>query len=759
MEKKSLSHQFINLVGSYKLLFSSLIAICMAGAGVYIYITPSTYESEAVIQYDMKTQANSFSLLNNDENAVTEQIKSARFISEALEKEKNLISYYVTQDYKTRESSYASPYTITYTVLNKNFKEQLLTIHELSDKDYQIISTLYGRSRSKPGKFGEETIYNDLALTITKKNKVPYISPSIYKEPEFSCAIQSPEYLAQNLQNDNQLSVTNNNGVITISCRQQSAPLASQITNALASHFVNATSQVTDAPNETPMTALNQRIELLSNELAATEEQIASYKKQNEITDLNNDNENSLEVLTDLQLQKTELEMNMSSLDNISNYLRKNRDSNNSMIEYGAISDPEFSMQITKLNAYYTANKTSENSSTQDNEIETLKSQIAERILNTRKRTALQLEKINGAIALTKNQLATFPDKANSLIALDRKLVLDKKVYDLLVEKRAQMIVSGNFLTENTQILKPASTNNLPVNTPAWLLLCLGLLTGVSISTIVAALLNMKKQTKISQRVELNQQIGIQFIGNIANEKKNPERCEESFNDLCTRVLLKPETKMITITSSVRGEGKTYIALNFSKAFAAMDKKVLIVDMNPFNPEVADNFEVTPEHSLADVLEGKCDIHDAVSLTSFPNLDVLVSGNLVAGVNSLLSSHKRNDILNDLRKHYDLIIVDTPGTEQQIDAIPMMKISDLNLFVVRANTTRKQAVINAGLIKTDYDISNMNFLLNSVTINKSTSTKGNAYRGRYRKMETPPSAKVNKDVVPSFLRKIALWFY
>lgn len=216
---------------------------------------------------------------------------------------------------------------------------------------------------------------------------------------------------------------------------------------------------------------------------------------------------------------------------------------------------------------------------------------------------------------------------------------------------------------------------------------------------------------------------------------------------------------MITITSSVSGEGKTHIASNFSKAFAAMDKKVLVIDMNPFNPEIAEHFDVSPERNLTDVLDGKCDIHDAVSLTSYPNLDVLTSGNLTAGVNSLLASRKRNDIFTDLRKHYDLIVIDTPGTSNHIDAIPMMKISDLNLYVVRANTTRKQSVITAGTIKSDYEIDNMYFILNSVTISKTNNGSGKAYRGRHQKRVISREAKVDREIVPSFLRKIALWFY
>ena len=759
MEKKALVSRFITLFDSHKLIFYSCILLAVVAAGTYIYITPAEYESEAVVQYESKQQQN-LSLFNSQETAVTERLTSTAFLNQALSKENNLISYYVTKDFRKSESKYASPYQIEYTILGKNFTEIDFTVTSLTDKELEISSEMHGIVRSKKGVFGEEIVFNDLALRIVKKAKLPYNAPALFGESVFSYKIQSPSYLSSQLQSDkDRLSIKNKNGLVVINCRMDNPSLAAQIANSIASHFVNATTATTSPDQTNSITQIDQKIENLGQELAITEGQIAIYKKDNQITDLNFDTEKSLSVLKDLQLQKTQLEMNMASLDNISNYLRKNREGNNSLLEYGAISDPVFAEQIAKLNEKYQINTTSENTQSDDAETEALKNQISERILNTRKRTAVQLDEIGRAIAVTQSQLSMFPEKANSLLVLDRKLLIDKKVYDLMVEKRAQLVVSGNLLPEPSQILKPAIISNLPVSPINWLIICIGLLTGISIATVLSLLQEMLIQTKIRQIAEPNHNTGIPFIGNIANEILNPEKWEESINDLCTRVLMKPETKMITITSSIAGEGKTHIASNFSKAFAAMDKKVLIIDMNPFHADIAESFDVAPERTLADVLAGSCDIHDAVCLTQYPNLDVLSSGVLTAGVNTLLSSRKRNEILNDLRKHYDLIVVDTPGTLNHIDAIPMMKISDLNLFVVRSNTTRKQSVVAAGLIKSDYEIDNMYFILNSVKLNNAANGNGKAYRGRFKKMNNTPTAKVNKDIVPSFLRKIALWFY
>jgi capsular exopolysaccharide synthesis family protein len=717
------------------------------------------YEAQVVIQHNQPGNGqNSINILDGNTSAITEQIKSNSFLTGALAESNDLVRYYTTSDYKTRETSYSFPYKIEYKIIGKSFKEQQYSIVSNSENQYTLTSVIHGVERSKTGTFGDELVDNNLAIVVTKKDRIPYQSTPITGTINHSFKISSPENQAQQLlTNGDGLSVDDNNGVITIKTQGESPEIAKHFASQIAQHYTSGSTSAIEGSTD-PIKQLDLKIEKLSEELAYAEAQIALYKKENQITDLDIETEKSLSVLKELQLQKTQLEMNMAALDNISNYLRKNRDTNNSQIEYGAISDPVFMEQIAKLNEIYQTNPAGSITTESNTDVENLKAVISERLLNTRKRNAVQLEEINRAIAQTRSQLAIIPEQANSLLALDRKLSMDKKVYDLLVEKRAAMIVSGNTSSEGAKIIREATASTIPVSPISWLTISMGLILGIFSATCIAAIKDRFERLKIRRRDELNHTVNIPFIGNIANEFKSPARWEESISDLCTRVLLKPDTKMMTITSSTSGEGKTHIAASFSKSFAAMDKKVLLIDMNGYHPDIANKFEITPEKSLSDVLTGSCDIHDAISLTSYPNLDVLVSGNLNGGVNGLLSSTKRNSIITDLRKHYDLIVIDTPGTANHIDAIPMMKISDLNVFVVRANTTRKQSVIAAGEMKTDYEIDNMHFLLNAVSSTRNVKAAPKQ-KGGYRKMTTNSEAKVDKEIVPSFLRKIALWFY
>ncbi len=734
---------------------------CMAiGLGValtVVYLTPPMYKSVAVISNPQEGSTTTIEMPFSSKKTIsTEVLTSPDFVSDAIKTSVEPLTCYVTKDYQTRVTTYSFPYIVKYNTLNKSFSSRLYTIHELNSNSYQLTGTTHGIKRTKTGKFDEELIIDDVAVVLSKKKTTPYLSESLIQPAVFSFQIQTPESFATTLLSDEKkITVTESNGIITLTCRHEHPLTAQKITAALTNKFIGIT---TEGSSNSPTATLDKKLADLSLQLEETESQIAAYKRNNNLTEVGFETTKTLDMLKSIQLQKSQLELNLAALNNTSNYLRKNREINNSNVDYGTIGDPVFSEQIALLNSWYELKANGKATAGTDSEIEGLKTTISERILNTRKRTTLQINKLNREIALLQSQLATMPEKANSLNTLDRKLELDKKVYDLLAEQRAQLLATGIAAPTGTTVLKPASS---PVNsTPSttWMLVSIGLLCGILLSIPMNLIAEKRATTKLSNRQAIQNQSRIPFLGAISQHKASQNDFEVSIAALCTRVLLRQDAKMITFASTGKGEGKTFIATHFAQAFAAMDKKVLVIDMNSGNPEVAEHFSVTPERTLADVLNGSCDIHDAICITTHPNLDVLEWGTLDSGVNSFLASKKRADILNDLKKHYDIIVTDTPDIGTQIDALPIMKMSDLSLFVVNANTSRKQSLVTAEQAKKDYELENLFLLLNSVKHNNN-QTISHPRRSRVRSFSKSDNHTTKSSYVPDMLRKIALWFY
>lgn len=753
MENKTQKTTIPSVLRRHKGITILCLTVAITVAAAYIYTAPVQYETALTFQSHEKSQQTTIYILpNGSKSAATEQLTSQSYLTKALSKEDPWVAYFVEKDFKIRPANYESPFVATCKIDSKNFYEQRFEIALNSANDYTLITENHGLRRVKQGKIGEELHHNGVRLLVNLKTPQPYSSAPRITNTRYFLDVYSPAAIASHFSANN-IKATEENGLIDLICQHPSPEIAVNAGNIIASYYLNPIQDNTSG-KASQTSSIEQKIEELGLQLQSKEAVIAAYKSANQITEIDNDAQKALNILEEQQLQKSQLELQMASLDNMSNYLRKNRTGNNSLVEYGAINDPVFNEQIQQLNLKY---QTASDPNTTDPAIESLKNQIAERILNTRKRIAVQIEAVDKQIASSKSQLALIPGKAQSLEALERSILLDKKVYDLLVEKRAKTIVDGDFIATSSAVLKPAPAQPTPVTPNPWLIYSLAILAGSIVSFILGSLLDNLKSKRIHNRDELDELSSIPFIGNVVMDRKDPLPLKESFNNLCTKLLMKSGVKTITITSTNQGEGKTFVATHLAQSYSSIDKKVLLIDLNQHNPEVAKIYDITPQHSMMDVLQGRVDIHDAVCLTSFPNLDILIAGELPEGVNTILASGKQEQMMNELKKHYDLIIIDTPESMNNIDAIPLMKVSDLTLYIAKAKSTRRESLLNAELIRKDYQIENMYFILNSIT--KPDTHTGKSGRGTYRKMDFSGNQKVKVDYVPAVLRKIALWFY
>jgi capsular exopolysaccharide synthesis family protein len=752
-ELKSNGNMF-RLMKKHPFIYIMTFGACAAGAVAYWYTSEPSYRSSVIIEKPAsQTNEVHINLPWDRNSATTEELTSVNFLKEAITEKPSLLqSYYIKTDYRKEETRYRFPYQITHRVIgNPDFSIQNYRIEPVNDNIYKLTAIYNGVSRTLQGEFGKELIENNIALTISQKETSAPAEQYHIKSPEYFFSIESPAGMAERLLTEQgRIDAVEINGVISINCEEGHPDKAQELASTIANHLIGEQNSGNEEsiPGNTQTASIDKKLEQVSGSLSKTEDEIVAYKKANRITDLDTDIETAMAVVKDLQLQKTDLEMQLATLDNMSNYLRKNIDGNNARVEYGTINDPEFTAQITRLNEIYRDNGEAASVS---KEVQQLKASIAERILNTRKKTTIQLEGINLALQNKQRNLAVAPEQAAALVGLERKLAVDKKVYDLLIEKRAQAIVNG-AIAVNTggRIVKPATLPTAPAAPLWWLTAMIALLAGSTLSWLFSYLIEARKSKKVNVEPANTQETKIPFIGYLKADSDVPGENEE-INAICTKIMMIPETKLITVTSASEAEGKTTTAITLAQNLAAIDKKVLLIDMNLYQPTVGRELNIAFNHTLADVLEGSCDVHDAIAITSRPNLEVMSAGNMIMGINTWLSSSKKESIINTLKQHYDYIIIDTPGVSRHIDALPMIRISDITLFVVRANSSRKDSIMVAENLQLTSPIENLFYVLTPEAGSGSVRNR----RTRERKIN------ITKTTIekPTLLKRIALWFY
>ncbi|MEP7168859.1 MAG: CpsD/CapB family tyrosine-protein kinase, partial [Bacteroidota bacterium] len=384
--------------------------------------------------------------------------------------------------------------------------------------------------------------------------------------------------------------------------------------------------------------------------------------------------------------------------------------------------------------------------STWNEEINTLQNTVADVVRNSRKKVALEQDKINNTYTTSYPGVLVAKANESNLSVLNQKLFLTEKLYNYIADKKTETegsmpLTEGSFIQKATLPRESSNANA----TVVWILaIIFGLLTGSIAAFIMGMLLKSFRQPASAAQNESS----IARIANIENENK--KNLSTQFKNLCTKMLLQREAgekQIITVTSDSSGQGKTFIATHLAKSFAALDLNVLVLDMNFANPSIEENFETQTSYTLADVLQKQVGIQEAVQITSIPGLDILTAGNFVNGINSLIATNSMNKILNELKGHYDFIIIDAADTTNSLDAMPCMKFSNLTLFVSNLKSDEQDISNRVSQIKADYHIENIHLVSNNIKLSKK---------------QKPSKAVIrNLDSVPKtpFLKKVALWFY
>lgn len=198
---------------------------------------------------------------------------------------------------------------------------------------------------------------------------------------------------------------------------------------------------------------------------------------------------------------------------------------------------------------------------------------------------------------------------------------------------------------------------------------------------------------------------------------------------------LDDDMKVIMITSSIPGEGKSFIASNLSAAFAQADEKVLLIDCDLRKGRLKKIFNIPPEvKGLSDLLINKSwknEYNNYINKIEIKKLDVMISGSYPPNPSELLASNRFEDLLNELRKKYDIIILDCPPIVGLNDAFVVAKKSDRCVLVANSEKTSMEV-----LEKTKNELDKMDVKLAGIVLNE-TEIHNNKYYyyGHYYKDE------------------------
>ena len=186
--------------------------------------------------------------------------------------------------------------------------------------------------------------------------------------------------------------------------------------------------------------------------------------------------------------------------------------------------------------------------------------------------------------------------------------------------------------------------------------------------------------------------------------------------------------KTLMITSSVSGEGKTFCSINIATVFALSEKKTVVLGLDLRKPRLAVEFGIENKDGIVNYLIKQKSLQEITNKTVIPHLDVILSGPVPPNPSELIISEGMNELMEELKKKYDYIILDTPPVGLVSDSLELVQFADTTIYVVRQNYTKKDMIMLLNTRIRRGELENVSILLNGF---ENKAKYGSAYGSAY----------------------------
>jgi tyrosine-protein kinase Etk/Wzc len=447
----------------------------------------------------------------------------------------------------------------------------------------------------------------------------------------------------------------------------------------------------------------------ISDSLTMVEDQLQLFRSANKIIDLSETGSNIIEQIGDLERLKAEEELKSKYYEYLKNYVQANKGYDEVVAPSAmGIQDPLLNAILGRMIETYAKKKTLEISLKESNPMiqETnntllvLKETLQENLKNIIASHQLVLNDLNKRIAIFESQISGLPQKEQKLLNMTRKYQLSDKLYTYLLEKRAEAGIAGAGITPDSKIIDaaivseqvhPKKSNNYVI----------ALFFGLIIPLIFILGLEFFNNT-IHNHVDLQKVTQIPLLGSIVHNTKNTalvianhpkSQVSEAFRNLRSNISFlagtKVDKKVIMVTSTVSGEGKTFISMNLSSVLAIGGYRTLLIGVDLRKPKIFQDFKLDNSFGLTNYLIGKADKEKIVQKTELANLDIITAGPTPPNPSELIMSAAFYNLIEEYKKDYDYIILDTPPIGLVADGLDIMKHSDIVFYVARQNVSKK----------------------------------------------------------------------
>lgn len=524
--------------------------------------------------------------------------------------------------------------------------------------------------------------------------------------------------------------------IISLNIKDTDRQRGKDILNKLVDLYNEDTKQDKNKEAENTAHFIQERISLLAQELGDIEKQLENFKVNNGLTDIESESKAFIAKYQDLQEKNTEIAIQQNITDLLGNYVSDSKNKYaliplNTSIPGGAAE------AVRAYNAAVLERSKLLQHSKEGNpviqslnkQIEGLRENVQMSVRNTQKDIAIRKKDWAGLEGEMKSRMSEMPRQEREFVELERQRQVKSELYVFLLTKMEETQLTLASTTPRAQVMDAAYNSWKPVSPRKKTVLVIAVILGIILPVIILYIIDIFK-VKIQSKEELQEATDLPILGEICLDKKAgniavadgiTSSTAELFRLVRTNLqfLLKKDEKVILVTSSISGEGKSFFTVNLALSFSLIkDKKVVLVGLDIRNPKLSEYLSIKRKDGMTlflasdsmnpeEIIIPRPDLH--------PNIYVVPAGPIPPNPSELLLSDRLDEFFDYLRQNFDYIIVDTAPVGMISDTFALNRVADSTVYLFRANYTNKSYLKFAESIVEENKLKKLGLVINGTT--------------------------------------------
>ena len=705
--------------------FVACILLCMAGAWLYLRYTPPVYNISASViikDNDKNSKASSgmadledlgfYSSINNFDNEV-EILQSRTLIKKVVEELDLYISYAAKSSFHDIELYKSSPVKVWITPE----EAQKLPAPAYINLTLQPSNKLNVKITIGEQEYSKQ--FDKLPALLTTPSGTFSFTPAdstiAKSEQKIMATVSSPRSVAGSYRGALSIEPTSKSTTIAqISVKSTHTQRGMDFINKLVEVYNR---DANDDKNEVATKTaefIDERIKIINGELGTTEQELETFKRDAGLTDLKSDAQLALSENSEYEKKRAENSTQLRLVQFLASYANNPDHAYEVLPVNVGLTDTGLTELINRYNEMLLERKRLLRSSQENNpvvvnldaSIRAMRSNVLTTINSVQRGLAITQADLERQAGKYAGRITNAPGQERQLVSISRQQEIKAGLYLMLLQKREENAITLASTANNARIVDEALADAIPVSPKGKMIYLVALILGIALPVVVIYIIELLKY-KIEGRADVEKITSLPIVGDVPfSENKSSEGAivvhenqndlmAETFRNVRTNVLymMKSNEKVILVTSTTTGEGKTFIASNLAVSLALLGKKIVIVGLDIRKPSLNKAFNLSHREQGISQFLANPEHTDLMSLVQVSrinaNLSILPGGPIPPNPTELVARESLPQAIDILKKHFDYIILDTAPIGMVTDTLLISRVANASIYVCRADYTHK----------------------------------------------------------------------